>query len=103
MSMTQVRKRLLPFVIGTLSVGLAGVVSAQSNSSDQNAVSTSQAPATGVTVLHRPGGDDSNDDRTNTPIKHVILLIGENRTFDHVYATYTPPKGQSVHNLLSEG
>jgi len=102
MSMTHVRKRLLPFVIGTLSVGLAGVVSAQSNSTDQNAVSTSQVPATGVTVLHRPGGDD-NDDRTNTPIKHVILLIGENRTFDHVYATYTPPKGQSVHNLLSEG
>jgi len=103
MSMSHVRKRLLPFVLGTLSVGLAGVVSAQSNSTDQNAVSTSQAAASGVAVLHRPGGDDANDDRTSTPIKHVILLIGENRTFDHVYATYTPPRGQSVHNLLSEG
>ncbi len=37
------------------------------------------------------------------PSKHVILLIGENRTFDHVFATYTPPRGQSVENLLSEG
>ena len=25
-----------------------------------------------------------------TPIEHVILIIGENRTFDHVFATYTP-------------
>jgi phospholipase C len=41
--------------------------------------------------------------RTATPIKHVILIIGENRTFDHVFATYTPPAGQTVYNLLSEG
>src|ERR1700746_2306411 len=48
----------------------------------------------------------ANDDRssvTRTPIKHVILIIGENRTFDHVFATYTPPSGQTVLNLLSEG
>jgi phospholipase C len=41
--------------------------------------------------------------KTKTPIKHVILIIGENRTFDHVFATYTPPSGQTVNNLLSEG
>jgi phospholipase C len=40
--------------------------------------------------------------KTQTPIKHVILIIGENRTFDHVFATYQPPTGQSVKNLLSE-
>jgi phospholipase C len=38
-----------------------------------------------------------------TPIKHVIVIIGENRTFDHVYATYKPKKGQTVSNLLSRG
>ncbi|MBV9655980.1 MAG: hypothetical protein JOZ42_15610 [Acetobacteraceae bacterium] len=38
-----------------------------------------------------------------TPIEHVILIIGENRTFDHVFATYTPQAGQTVYNLLSEG
>ena len=27
---------------------------------------------------------------TRTPIKHVIVIIGENRTFDHVFATYKP-------------
>src|ERR1700722_16477253 len=38
-----------------------------------------------------------------TPIKHVIVIIGENRTFDHVYATLRPKKGQTVANLLSRG
>jgi phospholipase C len=40
---------------------------------------------------------------TKTPIKHVIVIIGENRTFDHIFATYKPVHGESVNNLLSEG
>src|SRR6516225_6286134 len=40
---------------------------------------------------------------TATPIKHVIVLIGENRTFDHVFATYVPKSEDSVANLLSKG
>src|SRR5580658_11373629 len=41
------------------------------------------------------------DATTRTPIKHVIVIIGENRTFDHVFATYKPVTGQTVSNLLS--
>jgi phospholipase C len=37
-----------------------------------------------------------------TPIQHVIVIIGENRTFDHLFATYQPKAGQTVNNLLSE-
>jgi hypothetical protein len=33
----------------------------------------------------------------------TALFIGENRTFDHIYATYQPKHGQSVANLLSKG
>lgn len=40
---------------------------------------------------------------TETPIQHVIVLIGENRTFDHLFATYVSPSGDYVRNLLSEG
>jgi phospholipase C len=40
---------------------------------------------------------------TTTPIKHVIVIIGENRTFDHVYGTYKPKAGETVSNLLSKG
>src|ERR1700742_4334681 len=46
----------------------------------------------------------SRDDDTATPIKHVIVIVGENRSFDHVFATYVPKKkGETVWNLLSEG
>jgi phospholipase C len=41
--------------------------------------------------------------QTQTPIQHVIVIIGENRTFDHVFATYKPKHGQSISNLLSKG
>jgi phospholipase C len=37
----------------------------------------------------------------NTKIKHVIVIVGENRTFDHIFATYKPKDGESVNNLLS--
>src|ERR1700680_1351214 len=39
---------------------------------------------------------------TATPIKHVVVVIGENRSFDHVYGTYVPKSGDSILNLLSE-
>jgi phospholipase C len=45
----------------------------------------------------------SRDNDTASPIKHVIVIIGENRSFDHVFATYVPKKGETVWNLLSEG
>ena len=45
----------------------------------------------------------TGDNNTTTPIKHVIVIIGENRSFDHVFATYEPKRGQTVWNLLSEG
>jgi phospholipase C len=41
-------------------------------------------------------------DNTQSPIKHLIVIIGENRSFDHVFATYEPARGQKVWNLLSE-
>ena len=45
----------------------------------------------------------SNDGNTTSPIKHVIVIIGENRSYDHVFATYVPKHGQFTKNLLSEG
>lgn len=44
-----------------------------------------------------------NSNKTVTPIKHVIVIVGENRTFDHIFATYKPKAGESVNNLLFEG
>lgn len=43
------------------------------------------------------------DAMTTTPIKHVIVVIGENVSFDTLFATYVPANGQSVLNLRSQG
>jgi len=37
-----------------------------------------------------------------TPVKHVIVLIGENRTFDHTFGTYVPRGEQVISNLVSK-
>ncbi len=47
--------------------------------------------------------DDASRQSTATPIKHVIIIVGENRSFDHLFATYVPRHGAKVMNLLSEG
>jgi phospholipase C len=56
-----------------------------------------------ATAASQPTPHQSRDARTVTPIKHVIVIIGENRSFDHVFATYVPKSGDKVNNLLSEG
>src|SRR5215470_20274996 len=57
-----------------------------------------------ASIAKAVGESNSNDNNTTTPIKHVIVIIGENRTFDHLFATYQPVnKGETVLNLLSEG
>jgi phospholipase C len=47
--------------------------------------------------------DKAKETATASPIKHVIVIIGENRSFDHVFATYQPSNGETISNLLSKG
>lgn len=42
-------------------------------------------------------------EQTTTPIKHVIVVIGENVSFDTLFGTYAPSSGQSILNLRSQG
>jgi phospholipase C len=54
------------------------------------------------------GEDESHskdrERQTESPIKHVIIIVGENRSFDHLFATYVPKhRRERVKNLLSEG
>lgn len=46
--------------------------------------------------------DDDRKSKTRTPIEHVIVIIGENHTFDNLFGVYQPRPGQSVDNLLSK-
>jgi phospholipase C len=67
----------------------------------------SAVAVSGATVampVHSADPDTETDQlKTATPIKHVIVVIGENRTFDHIYGTYVPKSRDSILNLLSEG
>ncbi|WP_423968095.1 phospholipase C [Bradyrhizobium sp.] len=50
------------------------------------------------------GGSPANQVKTASPIKHVIILIGENRGLDHTFGVYKPKgAGQTISNLLSKG
>ncbi len=65
-------------------------------------------PATGATSSTVPANSVSslvalNNGPTTTAIQNVIVVIGENQTFDAVFGAYQPPAGQTAMNLLSEG
>jgi phospholipase C len=78
--------------LATLFVSLAlGISGCGSSASPSSAPPGSTAPV-------------DNSANTVTPIKHVIFIVGENRSFDNLFATYQPQDPtQSVFNLLSEG
>jgi acid phosphatase len=70
------------------------------------AVATGAAVAVTVAMTAAAAGSApqaSGGPHTTTPIKHVIVIIGENHSFDNVFATYQPPGHQKIWNLLSEG
>src|ERR1700757_4536709 len=37
-----------------------------------------------------------------SPIEHVIIIVGENHTFDNVFGGYQPRPGQTIWNLRSQ-
>src|SRR5215468_1359885 len=60
-----------------------------------------------VATLSVAAADDNSDKgsrKTASPIEHVLIIVGENRSFDHIFATYVPKgRHQKVLNLLSQG
>ena len=54
------------------------------------------------------GGGGSSSSPPTPPsgtgsIQHVIVVVGENHSFDGIFATYIPSGGQTIQNLVSEG
>jgi len=48
--------------------------------------------------------DPADKIKTASPLKHVIILIGENRGLDHTFGVYKPKgKKQTISNILSKG
>jgi acid phosphatase len=40
---------------------------------------------------------------TTTPIEHLIVVVGENLSFDNLFGTYRPRSDAAIRNLLSQG
>ncbi len=83
--------------IGASASVLVGIGALGGSTSAAAVPATPGSPA-GAGMVRVGGGGG-----TATPIKHVIVIIGENHSFDNVFATYRPPKGQTVKDLLTEG
>jgi phospholipase C len=58
----------------------------------------------GTAAIGAPDTNPAESIHTASPIKHVIILIGENRGLDHTFGVYKP-KGekQTISNILSKG
>jgi phospholipase C len=57
-----------------------------------------------ATVQGASSTDKAASVKTTSPIKHLIVLIGENRSFDHYFGVYKPKgAGQTISNILSKG
>jgi phospholipase C len=81
---------------GIVAVVLIGALGGQGRVPSAQAAPLAQSGS-------RPGAE-RRERQTATPIKHVIIIVGENRSFDHLFATYVPKrKREKVLNLLSEG
>jgi len=84
-------KRLASQVWQSARTGLASLVMLQMSLA---------GPLVGSAQAKEHDGDSGKQART--PIQHVIVIVGENRTFDHIFATYEPKDGESVDNLLAK-
>jgi phospholipase C len=82
----------------TLAAIAAAPVAGSAQDAPARAVPAHVAPSRGVPPEHRVAPP------ALTPIQHVIVIWGENRSFDHVFGTYVPKgAGQTIWNLFSEG
>lgn len=69
---------------------------AHSSSTGQNAIKLDAVEA----KVKKP----TDTVKTASPIKHVVVLIGENRGLDHTFGVYKPKgKKETISNLLSKG
>jgi phospholipase C len=85
-----------------LLAGSFVITGAACSSGQGEPTETTSANLDTVAAPAAPSTTGRNDSKTRTPIKHVLVIIGENRSFDHVFATYKPKNGQRIDNLLSK-
>jgi phospholipase C len=91
--------RRLPSAFWWLSATIALVLVAAGCSASEaeprrtNPPRTSSSPSVGALTRGEPETFDADSLETATPIKHVVFLIKENRTFDNLFGTFPGADG----------
>jgi phospholipase C len=86
-----------------LRLALAGSAFGMGACNSPSGGNTPETAAVAAAVSAKlPSSAQGHDGDTRSPIKHVVVIVGENRTFDHVFATYKPKHGQYADNLLAK-
>ena len=79
------RRRLRPYIAVTAAVALAGGAAAVATAASASTTAAKvtyagyRTPALVSRALYK------DDDRTSTPIKHVVVIFDENESFDHYF------------------
>jgi phospholipase C len=96
------RTRTTLGLLATSIVGAAAACSSASTNPGEPASSEVTKQTASAVTVPTVNVHGKNDDKTKSPIKHVIVIIGENRSFDHVFGTYKPKDGQRIDNILAK-
>src|ERR1700689_751704 len=93
------RKNLLSTVaLFAVAAAVAGSGPVAADDSNGNGPDFGQHDNDGHDGNHDNDGHDGhpqNEARTVTPIKHLVVIFDENRSFDHYFATYPTAKNPS--------
>ncbi len=88
--MTSPRKRIASIVA---LVGVLSIVAAACNGSTDPSTGPTTAPSTDPTTNSLPPAVDVTSIPTKWPIKHVVFILKENRSFDHLFGRFPGAEG----------
>src|SRR5438876_5649776 len=63
------------------------------------ALISSIAGCRGVRAAGNSNGGGTNDVPTQSAVKHIIVVVMQNNSFDHLFGTFTPSNGNSIDGL----
>ena len=93
---TPLSRHALPWVAAVLGLGLIGAACSASEAEPDATSSPPATPSPSASTTGSPDAFDATALETATPIKHVVFLIKENRTFDHLFGTFSGANGVST-------
>jgi phospholipase C len=93
---TPLPRHALPWVAAVLGLGLIGAACSASEAEPRATSPPPASPSPSVSTTGSPDAFDATALETATPIKHVVFVIKENRTFDHLFGTFPGANGVST-------